>query len=58
MCNPASLAKAFEENAGTGFDTVVSCLASRTGGIADSWRIDYEATKNVLQVQRSVMFFF
>eukprot|EP00667_Euglena_gracilis_P008675 EG_transcript_8798 len=53
VCNPASLAKAFEENAGTGFDTVVSCLASRTGGIADSWRIDYEATKNVLQAARN-----
>jgi len=27
-------------------DVVVSCLASRTGGIQDSWSIDYEATKN------------
>eukprot|EP00466_Bigelowiella_natans_P021576 jgi/Bigna1/92423/estExt_fgenesh1_pm.C_210021 len=27
-------------------DVVVSCLASRTGGIQDSWLIDYEATKN------------
>jgi len=27
-------------------DVVVSCLASRTGGISDSWLIDYEATKN------------
>jgi len=33
-----------------GIDTVVSCLASRTGGVADSWKIDYQATSNVLQV--------
>lgn len=32
---------------------VVSCLASRTGGIADSNRIDYEATKIVLDVGRA-----
>jgi len=31
-------------------DVVVSCLASRTGGIKDSWEIDYEATKNVMDV--------
>ncbi|GAB5370577.1 hypothetical protein AAMO2058_001505000, partial [Amorphochlora amoebiformis] len=29
-------------------DVLVSCLASRTGGIADSWLIDYEATKNTM----------
>ncbi|XP_015873099.3 divinyl chlorophyllide a 8-vinyl-reductase, chloroplastic [Ziziphus jujuba] len=29
-------------------DVVVSCLASRTGGVKDSWKIDYEATKNSL----------
>jgi len=27
------------------FDCVVSCLASRTGGVADSWAIDYAASK-------------
>ena len=37
---------------GAGFDVVVSCLASRTGGIKDSWDIDYQATKNVLDVAR------
>eukprot|EP00472_Partenskyella_glossopodia_P008866 CAMPEP_0197525136 /NCGR_PEP_ID=MMETSP1318-20131121/10640_1 /TAXON_ID=552666 /ORGANISM="Partenskyella glossopodia, Strain RCC365" /LENGTH=366 /DNA_ID=CAMNT_0043078307 /DNA_START=114 /DNA_END=1214 /DNA_ORIENTATION=+ len=31
-------------------DVVVSCLASRSGGIADSWLIDYEATKNSMNV--------
>jgi len=33
-------------------DVVVSCLASRTGGIADSWLVDYQATKNVLDAAR------
>ncbi|XP_010454119.1 PREDICTED: divinyl chlorophyllide a 8-vinyl-reductase, chloroplastic [Camelina sativa] len=36
------------ENLGFGVDVVVSCLASRNGGIKDSWKIDYEATKNSL----------
>ena len=34
------------------YDVVVSCLASRTGGVKDSWDIDYRATKNVLDVAR------
>ncbi|XP_077218133.1 NAD(P)-binding Rossmann-fold superfamily protein [Tasmannia lanceolata] len=33
-------------------DVVVSCLASRTGGVKDSWKIDYEATKNSLVAGR------
>lgn len=33
-------------------DVVVSCLASRTGGIQDSWDIDYQASKNCLDVLR------
>lgn len=36
------------ENLGVSIDVVVSCLASRNGGIKDSWNIDYEATKNSL----------
>lgn len=36
------------ENLGVPIDVVVSCLASRTGGVKDSWKIDYEATKNSL----------
>lgn len=35
-------------NLGVSVDVVVSCLASRTGGVKDSWKIDYEATKNSL----------
>ncbi|KAL1338163.1 hypothetical protein AAHE18_10G191500 [Arachis hypogaea] len=41
----------FEEslkNLGFSFDVVVSCLASRSGGVKDSWKIDYEATRNSL----------
>lgn len=33
-------------------DAVVSCLASRTGGKKDSWAVDYQATKNVLDAAR------
>ncbi|XP_021897364.1 divinyl chlorophyllide a 8-vinyl-reductase, chloroplastic, partial [Carica papaya] len=40
------------ENLGYPIDVVVSCLASRTGGVKDSWKIDYEATKNSLLAGR------
>nr|GMD66276.1 Divinyl chlorophyllide A 8-vinyl-reductase, chloroplastic [Ipomoea batatas]GMD68486.1 Divinyl chlorophyllide A 8-vinyl-reductase, chloroplastic [Ipomoea batatas] len=40
------------ENLGVPIDVVVSCLASRNGGVKDSWKIDYEATKNSLVVGR------
>ncbi|KAL6344080.1 hypothetical protein AAG906_027853 [Vitis piasezkii] len=40
------------ENLGLPIDVVVSCLASRTGGVKDSWKIDYEATKNSLVAGR------
>lgn len=38
---------------GSGIDVIVSCLASRGGGVKDSWRIDYEATKNCLVAGRN-----
>ncbi|KAF2311000.1 hypothetical protein GH714_018993 [Hevea brasiliensis] len=38
---------------GVSIDVVVSCLASRTGGVKDSWKIDYEATKNSLIAGRN-----
>lgn len=41
-------AAAFDQPA----DVVVCCLASRTGGKKDSWAIDYQATKNVLDAAR------
>ncbi|XP_073126861.1 divinyl chlorophyllide a 8-vinyl-reductase, chloroplastic [Henckelia pumila] len=40
------------ENLGISVDVVVSCLASRNGGVKDSWLIDYEATKNSLVAGR------
>ncbi|KAE9599009.1 hypothetical protein Lal_00043928 [Lupinus albus] len=39
---------------GVSFDVVVSCLASRGGGVKDSWKIDYEATKNSLVAGRKL----
>ena len=40
------------KDGGEKYDVVVSCLASRTGGVKDSWDVDYQATKNVLDVAR------
>lgn len=40
------------EDLGISIDVVVSCLASRSGGVKDSWKIDYEATKNSLVASR------
>ncbi|XP_024960995.1 divinyl chlorophyllide a 8-vinyl-reductase, chloroplastic [Cynara cardunculus var. scolymus] len=40
------------QNLGVSIDVVVSCLASRSGGVKDSWKIDYEATKNSLLAGR------
>jgi divinyl chlorophyllide a 8-vinyl-reductase len=34
---------------GESFDAVVSCLATRTGGAKDAWRIEHQANLNVLQ---------
>ncbi|CAL0301218.1 unnamed protein product [Lupinus luteus] len=39
---------------GFSFDVVVSCLASRSGGVKDSWKVDYEATKNSLVAGRKL----
>lgn len=47
VTNLDSLEKSLE-NLGVEVDVVVSCLASRSGGVKDSWKIDYEATKNSL----------
>lgn len=41
------------ESLGKSIDVVVSCLASRSGGVKDSWKIDYEATKNSLMAGRN-----
>jgi len=38
---------------GERFDVVVSCLTSRNGGIKDSWKIDYQATRNALDAGKA-----
>ncbi|NTV20091.1 MAG: NAD(P)-dependent oxidoreductase [Chlorobium limicola] len=38
---------------GERFDAVISCLTSRTGGIKDSWLIDYKANCNVLDAAKA-----
>lgn len=48
--DPASLER--EGVRGERFDTLVSCLASRTGVGADAWRVDYRANLNLLEVAR------
>lgn len=51
VVDPASLAS--EAFAGTRFDAVVSCLASRTGVPRDAWAVDHQANLNVLQAARA-----
>jgi divinyl chlorophyllide a 8-vinyl-reductase len=46
VTDPASLAR--DGFRGERFDTLVSCLASRTGAPSDAWAIDHEAQLNVL----------
>ncbi len=38
---------------GERFDAVISCLASRTGGVKDSWAIDHQANLHVLEAART-----
>ncbi len=38
---------------GEHFDVVVSCLTSRNGGVKDSWKIDYQATRNALDAGKA-----
>jgi divinyl chlorophyllide a 8-vinyl-reductase len=52
VTNAESVSKAFPEKNGKPV-VIVSCLASRTGGIADSNKIDFDATLNTLKVGRS-----
>jgi len=56
VMDKSSVRKAFETSASEPCRTtvVVSCLASRTGGIQDSQKIDYQATLNTLEVGREM----
>jgi hypothetical protein len=42
VASPASIRAAAFAGGSRGYDVVVSCLASRTGGKKDSWAIDYQ----------------
>lgn len=54
VCDPASIKPAFGRSGAEYASTVaVSCLASRSGGVADSARIDYAATLNALEAARA-----
>ncbi len=50
VTDPAALAAELE---GETFDVVVSCLASRSGGIDDSRKVDLEANLHLLELARS-----
>lgn len=47
ICDSSSLA--VEGFRGERFDHVVSCIGSRSGGIQDAWRIEYEANCRLLE---------
>ncbi len=44
---PAALAKTLGPDAR--FDVAVSCLATRTGGVRDAWRVEHQANLNLLE---------
>ena len=48
--NPISIRKVFERN--PEIIAVISCVASRTGGVKDSWDVDYKANSNLLEVAK------
>jgi divinyl chlorophyllide a 8-vinyl-reductase len=47
------LASVQEALRGEHFDAVISCLASRTGGVKDAWAIDHQANLHVLDACRA-----
>lgn len=58
VCDPEALTKAMQkvtdESDGNKIETIVSCLASRSGIRSDAYKIDYLATLNCLEAGRSV----
>lgn len=51
VTEPASLAQ--DGFRGEPFDAVMSCLATRTGGVEDAWRIERDANRNVLEAAKA-----
>jgi divinyl chlorophyllide a 8-vinyl-reductase len=58
FADPTDRAAVFEavqkQIPGAKVDVAVSCLASRTGGKKDSWRVDHDASKNVFDAASEV----
>ncbi|XP_002987313.2 divinyl chlorophyllide a 8-vinyl-reductase, chloroplastic [Selaginella moellendorffii] len=50
VTNKESLEKSLTSQGIGKIDVVVCCLASRSGGVADSWNIDYQASRNSFDV--------
>ncbi len=51
VTDPASIVR--DGVRGERFDAVVSCLATRTGGVKDAWRIEHQANLNVLEALKA-----
>ncbi len=51
VTDPASVAR--DGLRGERFDAVISCLATRTGGVEDAWRVEHRANLNVLEACRA-----
>ena len=52
VTDPVSLSR--EGFKGERFDAVVSCLATRTGGIRDAWAVEHQAQLNLLEAAKQV----
>ena len=50
--NSISIRNVFEIN--PEIIAVISCIASRTGGVKDSWDVDYKANSNLLEVAKGI----
>ena len=46
----SSINKVFNQN--PDISTVISCIASRTGGIRDSWMVDFELNKSIISAAK------
>ncbi|KAK1277042.1 hypothetical protein QJS04_geneDACA003365 [Acorus gramineus] len=53
VTDPSALDASLSRLGVTSLDAVVSCLASRGGGIKESWTVDYSATRNSLAAARA-----
>ena len=47
----SSVRNVFKEN--SNLCAIISCMASRTGGIRDSWLVDFQLNMNILSIAKS-----